>query len=118
MENSERKEGLTDVGGHCSGGLPANNARARGLAPASITAFQASVQKGDYPPHAGATPPASYTPVTKAPVVVLSAALARCDGPIGGPVSPAGGGIRGSVSPVRIPIAHKKSGRDALNVPA
>ena len=53
--------------------------------------------------------------MTKAPVAVLSAALARCGN--GGPTRIAGGGML-IPAPARTLIPQKKTGRDALNVPA
>src|SRR3989304_5213477 len=90
---SQRKEGLIDVGGHVVGGA-ANDPRKGALRsrPQHPTAFQASAQKGDILPTGSAAPPASRTPVLMAPVVVLSAAPARCDGSLRGPGSPAAGG--------------------------
>ena len=114
--NSTRKEGLIDVGGHVVGGA-ANDPRKGALRsrPQHPTAFQASAQKGDILPTGSAAPPASRTPVLMAPVVVLSAAPARCDGSLRGPGSPAAGGGIPFASAARTPIAYNKEPASATH---
>jgi len=115
---SQRKEGLIDVGGHVVGGA-ANDPRKGALRPRpqQLTAFQASVQKGDSPSPRTSPHPREQYPVMKAPVAVLSAALARRDPDRSGLQPPAAGGGLSRVSPART-IPQTKTGRDALNVPA
>jgi len=98
---SSRKEASRVVGGHCSGGLPANNGRARGLAPANAIACGACVETGAAPP-------------SSAP---LSAASARDGDLLAGPERPAAGGSLAD-APAGTLISQTKTGRDALNVPA
>ena len=121
-----RKEACIVVGGHCDGGAEANTGKSRSATypgikrtpgPAvNVTAIQASVQKGDLPPHGHRRTPCEQYPVTKAPVAVLSADLARCGGSPDGPHSlDAGGGII-AASAARTIVSQKKTGPDALNV--
>ena len=94
----------------------------------NITAIQASVQKGDSSSPRTSPHPREQYPVTKAPVAVLSADLARRDGSRSGPQPPAAGtGCKGNTRRRRKREAHPararsipqtKTGRDATNVPA
>ena len=80
----------------------------------NITAIQASVQKGDLPPHGHRRTPCEQYPVTKAPVAVLSAAPARCGGSHRGLQPPPAGGGLSRVSPARTPIRQKKTAAGAF----